>query len=253
MAFQFLRPHRHEPAHAQSGLAEELLRRSAGLGTQQEHLHLHRPEQGSWKTQWPSGSGLLARTKTFQLGGWVAREPDPCPSPFWDERSTHCAPGLTSRPARGDSWSSMAGATYVEQLDAEMKKCGFCVPIVKVQNIKNQWSQKLSAWSGKYDRIYSLGSAMPAREVLILTPMADSGPGMIRQDEKERASTWWRSSSTKWLSSQPISDNMLDAGSLIWRTRARTRRATRSAGNFSFKSVQRAKRSQGADTLVRLS
>ena len=186
----------------------------------------------------------LGEDKKFSWVDGSLKKLDPAHRAFWDEIY------LIAR-----SWSDLGRlveirmeqygqATYVEQLDAEMKKRGFYVPIVKVQNIKNQWSQKLSAWSGKYDRIYSRWAPPCQRgEVLIPTPVADGGPGMIRQDEKGKSIDLVEEFLYKeWLKfPKPISDNMLDAGSLIWENEGKDSKGNKIRRELQFPSVQRGK------------
>lgn len=186
----------------------------------------------------------LGEDKKFSWVDGSLKKLDPAHRAFWDEIY------LIAR-----SWSDLGRlveirmeqygqATYVEQLDAEMKKRGFYVPIVKVQNIKNQWSQKLSAWSGKYDRIYSRWAPPCQRgEVLIPTPVADGGPGMVRQDEKGKSLDLVEEFLYKeWLKfPKPISDNMLDAGSLIWENEGKDSKGNKIRRELQFPSVQRGK------------
>lgn len=132
-------------------------------------------------------------------------------------------------------------ATYVEQIDREMKARGFYVPIVKIQSIRNQWSQKLSAWSGKYDRIYSRW-APPSQQgqVIIPKPICEGGQGMPRLDEKGKQIDLAEEFLYKeWLKfPKPITDNLLDAGSLIWENEGKDSRGNRVKRELEWPRIQ---------------
>lgn len=182
----------------------------------------------------------LGDDKRFAWVDGSLKKLDPARREFWDEIY------LIAR-----SWADTARlveirveqygqATYVEQLDKELKQRGFYVPVVKVQNIKNQWSQKLNAWSGKYDRIYNRWAPPGQKgEILIPTPVSEGGPGLPRFDEKGRMVDLVEEFLYKeWLKfPKPITDNMLDAGSLIWENEGKDSKGNKVKRELQFPSV----------------
>lgn len=184
----------------------------------------------------------LGEDKKFAWVDGSLKKLDPARREFWDEIY------LIAR-----SWADTARlveirveqygqATYVEQLDKELKQRGFYVPVVKVQNIKNQWSQKLNAWSGKYDRIYNRWAPPGQKgEILIPTPVSEGGPGLPRFDEKGRMVDLVEEFLYKeWLKfPKPITDNMLDAGSLIWENEGKDSKGNKVKRELQFPSVMK--------------
>lgn len=118
-------------------------------------------------------------------------------------------------------------AMFVEQITKALQDRGFYVPVVKVQDIKNQFTVKMTAWKGKFDRIYSRWAGPAQRgEILVPKPVSEGGAGLPRPDENGKVRCLVDEFIQKeWLLfPKPMTDNLLDAGSLIWESEEKLKR-----------------------------
>ena len=197
----------------------------------------------------------LGDDKKFSWVDGSLKKLDPARREFWDEIYLMAKMWADVGRLVEIRMEQYGQATYVEQLDRELKDRRFYVPVVKVQNIKNQHSAKLNAWAGKYDRIYSRWAPAGQRgDILIPTPVGKGGPGMFRSDEKGRSVDLVDEFLYKeWLKfPKPITDNMLDAGSLIWENEGKDSKGNKIKRELQFpsvlKSMRRRKRVFGGTT-----